>query len=347
MVIVIDIIKFVVLVVVTFFTAQIITNKNKRVSIIGTFLISCSTAVVEYINSGLVESLIFGQLLLISLNALVGENSHKYIAILGLFISFLGYSILSNLSFQFSIGLALIPIIIWIMCKNKKEVNLSKIQNIVLVITVVLAILISIFFYKINTLESLEKVNGLSYLMSYTYSYNIPFDSNIKFVDSSCLATFTSVFPMVLFVAVFYIFKIEKHSEFLLGATIISILQVISISSSKALFENIAPNYIMSLGVALLQIYIMLYFFANVEEKLFKLKTTTYISIIGILFLLLIKFPTPLSPIENRMGAAMVFTLESFVFLNYYDKRFIKIASVTFPIITLIESIGLLIVKIM
>ena len=59
------------------------------------------------------------------------------------------------------------------------------------------------------------------------------------------------------------------------------------------------------------------------------------------------KFPTPLSPIENRMGAAMVFTLESFVFLNYYDKRFIKVASVTFPIITLIESIGLLIVKIM
>ncbi len=347
MIIAIDIVKFIVLVVVTFFTAQIITNKNKRVSIIGTFLIVCSTAVVEYMNSGLVEALIFGQLFIISLNALVGENSHKYIAIFGLFVSFLGYSILSNLSFQFSIGLALIPIVIWIMCKNKKEITLSKMQNVVLVMLVIIAIIISIFFYKINTIKSLEKVNGLSYLMSYTYSYNIPFNSNIKFVDSSCLATFISVFPMVLFVAIVYIFKVEKHAEFLLGATIISILQIISVTSKNLFFANIAPNYIMVLGIALLQIYIMLYFFANIDERLFNLKTTAYISIAGILFLLLIKFPGPLAPIGNRMGPAMIFALESFVFLNYYDKRFVKLATIVFPFITLIESIGLLIVKIM
>ena len=64
------------------------------------------------------------------------------------------------------------------------------------------------------------------------------------------------------------------------------------------------------------------------------------------LFLLFVRFPGPISPINARTGPAMIFVLESFIFLNYSDKRFWRVASVVFPIITLIESVGLLIVKI-
>jgi len=79
MIIALDIIKFIVLILITFFTCQIVTKNNKRISYIGTLLICFSTAVVEYINSGLVGCLIFGQLILISFNKLLNKEKYKYL----------------------------------------------------------------------------------------------------------------------------------------------------------------------------------------------------------------------------------------------------------------------------
>ena len=74
MMIFIDIVKFVLLVLVTFFTCQIISNNKKRLSYIGTLLICFSTAVVEYINSGLIEAIFFGEIIFISLDKLLNKE---------------------------------------------------------------------------------------------------------------------------------------------------------------------------------------------------------------------------------------------------------------------------------
>lgn len=79
MIIAIDIIKFILLVLASFFACQIVTNKNKRISYIGTLLICFSTAVLEYINNGLVEAIFFGELIFISIDRLLLKQKYKYL----------------------------------------------------------------------------------------------------------------------------------------------------------------------------------------------------------------------------------------------------------------------------
>lgn len=69
------ILKFIVLVLITFFTCQVVTNGKKRISYIGTLLICFSSAVIEYNNSGLMEALIAGELILLSVNNLLYNKS--------------------------------------------------------------------------------------------------------------------------------------------------------------------------------------------------------------------------------------------------------------------------------
>lgn len=82
MIIFIDILKFILLIPITFLTCQVITNGKKRISYIGTILICFSTAVLEYINSGLVEALFFGQLIFISIDRLFSKEKNLYFYIL-------------------------------------------------------------------------------------------------------------------------------------------------------------------------------------------------------------------------------------------------------------------------
>ena len=72
----IDILKWIVLVFITFFSCQVITNGKKRISYIGTLLICFSSAIIEYRDSGLMEAIMAGELIFLSFSRLL-EDSHK------------------------------------------------------------------------------------------------------------------------------------------------------------------------------------------------------------------------------------------------------------------------------
>lgn len=78
MVILIDILKFILLMLMTFFTCQIITDGKRRISYIGTILICFSTAMVEYIHSGLLEAIFFGEGIFIALHRLLENLRYPY-----------------------------------------------------------------------------------------------------------------------------------------------------------------------------------------------------------------------------------------------------------------------------
>ena len=69
-----SILKFVILVLTTFFSCQVVTGGKKRISYIGTLLICFSSATLEYLNYGLVEALVAGELILLSLHTVT--NTH-------------------------------------------------------------------------------------------------------------------------------------------------------------------------------------------------------------------------------------------------------------------------------
>ena len=121
MVIAIDIIKFIILILITFFMCQIISNKKKRISYIGTILICFSTAIIEYINMGLIEALIFGEAFIIGFHNLLNKVKFKYLWSILMIFSIIGFGLLSNLVFQISIGITILTISLYIFLKYHKE----------------------------------------------------------------------------------------------------------------------------------------------------------------------------------------------------------------------------------
>jgi len=85
----IDILKFLVLICITFFTCQIITNGKKRISYIGTLLICFSSAVVEYRDSGLIEAIMAGELVFLAISHVLEDSRKQWLYILATPIRFI------------------------------------------------------------------------------------------------------------------------------------------------------------------------------------------------------------------------------------------------------------------
>jgi hypothetical protein len=172
----------------------------------------------------------------------------------------------------------------------------------------------------------------------------MPFNSEIKFEDSTALATMISVFPVGLLIAVIYSFKKEdKHTKYLMLSSIVSVIEIILLITDKLSF--VLPNYILAIGFALLQIYMIIYIMANIKERIFTMIQAAYVSLLGIIVIMIVPFPSAISEIKKIVIPYMIFVLESFIMLNYTDKRFWKLASWVFTIICLFETIGCMIVK--
>ena len=125
---VINIVKFIALVLITFFMCRIIANKRKSIAVLGTLLICFSTAVIEYIDSGLIEALLFGQAIVILINEFFKtEAKTKYLALIGIGLGIVGFLLLSNVTWQISIGTVLMALLIWIFIKNKDKLNKKNI----------------------------------------------------------------------------------------------------------------------------------------------------------------------------------------------------------------------------
>lgn len=334
----INIVKFIVLVIITFLMCRIITNKRNGLAILGTLLICFSTAILEYMNAQLLEALIFGQGIVILINEFLHNKTiTRYLALAGVTLCTSGFLILSNISWQISIGTVLLSLIVWFLIKNRKEIKVIDVVD--LVISIIIAAIVSIFFYKYIVMSSKENGSIIYYLTSYFYSYILPFNKEIKFVTHGALTCMISVFPMPLVIALIYMYKNEKHMEFLLPMAVISMVQIMG----AAFVSNLVPPYIMAISIALAQIYIMIYFFANVKEKIFGMKTAAYATLAYLVLVAIINVPKEISNRLMLSCMALGTTLECFLLSKYDDVRMQKIAPVVYGIITLVGFIGTLV----
>lgn len=256
---------------------------------------------------------------------------------------------LSNVSIQIPIGIVFVLLYFWRFLEYRKELN-TKIKKdeakkyftkkiiIILIIGIICSIVLGIAFYEYNPIKNLENQNGSSYLSSYTYEFLRVFNKNIKYENMLSLSTFNSVFPAGLIIGLCYIFKDEnKHMNFIAPTTIVSILELIYIVSNFTI--PFIPKYIFVLGFNLLQVYMIIYFFSKMEEKLFSMTKSAYITLIALVFIVLLPVPKNLS--ENGKNIVyLIFSLESYIVLNYSDKRFWRLASWVFTIICLFSFIS-------
>lgn len=225
---------------------------------------------------------------------------------------------------------------------KKKDKNIEETLEekdikftIFLILGTIVSIILGIIFYKYNPIKALVRLRGISYLTNYTY--------DIFVTDKPYLHTFISIFPFGLLIGLYYIFKEEngKHFNFFSLTAVVSILELIILLFNVSF--DFLPNYIFALGFSLLQIFMIVYIFSNLEVKFFNLVKSAYITLIGLVIVALM----PRAKINLMLVdvSYMLFVFEAYILLNYSDRRFWRLGSWVFTLICVSESIGYLIVN--
>ena len=293
-----------------------------------------STVMVKYVDKGLLEAIIFGELILVCFDKIINKTKFKYLWPILMSASIVGFLLLSNISFQVPIGIATITLIIYRYLKeivskkeleeknskskkskNKEEVNETSNKNVLIcaLILIILALIVSCIFYKYAPLES---------------AYH----------------SIMWIFPIGLFIEIFLFYKLDgKYSEFILPTLLASIAFVIIMLSNK--LDAIIPNYFMMIGFSILQIYIIAFIFANVDYKLFKMIKASYLAVIIPIIVYILPIPSKVLIFNGRDVAYVIAVTESAMILNYTDRRFWRLMSWTVTVIAGIEFIGSIIVN--
>lgn len=335
-------IKFFALILLSYDLFFLITNKNKKLAFIGSILISFSSSVQWNLNN--IDSLIIGELLTLLVQNYFDKNKKVLISIL-----FIVFSIIYTFTFRpyaVAFGYLFLALIIWIIIKNICNIKNNKKEILLGTSTILISIagmIISALFFNNHNIEySNLNQTGISTLYSYLYAILLPFN---KFDGRELLSSFISIFPIPMMISLYYLYKKEDHSEFLLPITIVTVLETVfcisgfpSIISKVTLFSQTNALRTMS-SVSLANLIIIFYFLGNVEEELFKIKYSMRITIITACILIFVSFPTVfLSRIFMYLFVAE-FTLLTFLFLNFGDKKYQKVLLFFLILTTLISGI--------
>ena len=203
------------------------------------------------------------------------------------------------------------------------------------------------FIYYITTLSNEQsKDNGISYLYGFMYNFIKPF-VNIEGLDWSPAYTIVSVFPIPLIIGLWYLYKNNKHYEFMFPV-IISIV----ITTILAVMGNRMPHIVnMFLGAelvslssiifatGLLGLYMIFYLMSNSDEKLFSLKQAIWITMACLIFSAIVPLPTAIADRNWRTLFTVPYVILTFLMLNYNkDKKYQRWFVWSLAIITILET---------
>ena len=341
--------KFIALIFTSFELFSIITNKNKKMSIAGTLVLAFSGCVMWNLEK--IDSIVLGEIITVLIYKIITEKSYKKIIPMMLVViaSSIGYMYTFR-PFAISFGYVFFALILWIIAQNRKELKENKNKIIILSLTIIISIVgavcAELFFGKYygDTIENNVSA-GISGLFTYLYTPLLAFND---LTDPSMWAGIISVCPMPMCIALYYMYKKEEHSEFLLPMTVVTVLESIYCISG---FPEIISKFTMLSGAAavrvvpavqLANLFIMFYFLGNVKETLFSLKYVIRITIISICILAIIKYPTQFAGRGFLYLFVAELTLLIFMFLNYSDKKYEKVFLVFLCLISLISGIPVL-----
>lgn len=338
-------IKFYALLLVTYELFFCITNKNQYMSLIGSVVVSFSGLVQWNFNS--VEALILLEFITVLVKKFFENEKIKDKIIISILI------ILSSIALPFtyipyviSFGYVFLALIIWILIKNKEIILKNRNSNIIGILTIfvsTIGAIIAGFNVKFPVIESTNFYrNGISYLFNYLYNVLLPFN-NIE--AKEVLGSFLSIFPMPMLVSLYYLFSKEKHAEFLLPITIVTVLETMYCTSGFPEFLNritlFSKSNILSSAPAVnfANLLIIFYFLGNIKEKIIKFKNTIRISLVVVCILIFIE--RPIAFISNSYLYLFVaeLCLLSFLFLNYDDKKYRNVFLFFLILITLIGGV--------
>ena len=335
-------IKFFGLILASYELAQILTN-NRNISIIAAIIISMSGAIqwnFEYINS-----IILGEIIVVLFNNLIYSKNTKNKIKNSCIIIILSFIYMqTTISFAMSFAYIWFALIIWLLIKNKVEIQ-KKSVLVCAVITLLASAIVSFISLKYVKLgfqyDPVVDDGGVAYLFTYIYNILLPFsDLDRKYI----FGNFISLFPIPMLVSLYYLYKNDKHAEFLLPITIVAVIETIfCISGFPKLinnifnFNNIAVSRC-SIAVNYANLLILLYIISNIEE-IFKLKNAIKLTLVSVCILAFIRYPVEFSTRKYLYIFAAELCTLFLLFYNYGNKKYKNVLLFFIILFTLISGI--------
>lgn len=320
----------------------LITDKNKYLSIAGSVIVTFSSCVVY--NFTKIDALFFGSIIVILIDKIL--NSEKiYLRIIFCFLSIL-CSIFYSYTFipyAISFGYIFIALIIYIVLKNKDNIKSHKYDLICVFLFSILGMACSKIIIKNNYTEEIrEKLTGYNLMFSYLYNIFLPY-KNIP--NKEIFASICGIAPVPIIISLWYLYKREEHIKFLMPITVISVLEIVycfmgfpEVLNKILLLEQVNIYRMMS-AIQFANLLIMFYFIGCIKEKLFSVKVNMRITIVFLILLVFVVFPTDIS---SRLYLTLyIVELTSFIFsfLNMEETGYRKALVVLLILITLISGV--------
>lgn len=334
----------------------IVTNKKKYLSLIGTILVIVSPFISWWFREA-IEIIAFGELAIIALNKfmLSKNKKEKLVWSFCLAYSITSYILVLYPAWQISFGYIFLALAIWVIAKNKKEYKLEKIDIAYFIGIIAFICIFVLYFYNIcyEGIQGLVNTaypgarnehggKGISFLFEYVYSFKLPFVQNTNTME---FANFISFFPIPLILGIVYLYKKEKHVDFILPICIILVIESVWVMSgfpdmlAKLTLFNLVPVERCAVAVGLGTVYLMIYILANIDEKFIKQTHSIYIVLILLVLLYFMPVPNTLNTKGNLYLFVSVEALGAFLLLNFADERYKKIFLGVAVILSLISSL--------
>lgn len=342
-------IRLIILLFVSFKLAMILTNNRKKVSYCSMIIIGLSGACLWNFNSLLIEILIFGESIILLLDRFLKEENFKKKILYSvcLFIFVILYALTMSLSFMIGFAYVFLAMSIWIIVKNKKVCKINNKDFIILFLEIIMSTSIIVISYKYLGKNYLEenlrllstKKGNLNYIFSYLYNFILPYK---EIENKKVLGNIISAFPIPMIMAFVYMYKNEKHTEFLLPMSVVAVLETIfCISGVPEIIANITMlKYVNAQNIAVvvsfINFYMLLYMLSNIEEEFVGIKSSIRISIAIMIIIIFIQLPTAISSKNYVTIFSCLLCLYVFLFLNNKDERYQKVLFAFMYIFTLI-----------
>lgn len=345
--------RLIALILATYELCMIITDKNKFYSIAGMIIIAFSSTLQWNFSTCLVDIIIFGEIMIILIDLFMKSNDKRLLKLgisIGFSVCLISYIFTFDIENMISFGYLFLAIAIWVIIKNKKEYKFKISDLVYIVIPIIISILLNYRYYIVsngNTIFSsaIERVrtqSGLSLLFSYIYSVFLPFK---EVQNAWYFASIMSVFPVPIIIAFYYLYKNDKHTEFLFPIAVIVTIELIhcfsglpTVISNILLFKYVSVQSA-ALVIGFANVYLYLYILSNINEKIFNIKYAIRITLITVCFVAFISRPSELSSSGIVYAYACIYCLFAFLLLNSNDKKYKKVFF-TFAIIFTIISGG-------
>ena len=157
--------RFIALFIVSIDFLMILTNKNKKLSFIGSLMITLSPLVQWWFAvNGIAELFIYGELAIIMLYKYLKDNRFikRIIYLLVMLICAIGYVLIVYPSWQIPMFYVFLVIAIWLIIDNKKTIKINKKDIISIVFTIIVAGLIMLYILK-QSKETISIVSNTIY----------------------------------------------------------------------------------------------------------------------------------------------------------------------------------------